>query len=74
MIEIANDFGLEQIVTEPTRGKNTLDLFFTTNPTLVERSTVIPGISDHDSIPLIIVSSNPVDVDVNLESSDSALA
>ena len=47
MIEIANDFGLDQVVSEPTRGKNTLDLFFTTNSTLVERSTVTPGLSDH---------------------------
>ena len=59
MIEIANDFGLEQVVREPTRGKNTLDLFFTTNPTLVERSTVTPGLSDHDGVPLIIISAKP---------------
>ena len=60
MIEIANDFGLEQVVREPTRGKNTLDLFFTTNlTTLVERSTVTPGLSDHDGAPLIIISAKP---------------
>ena len=59
MIEIANDFGLEQVVREPTIGKNTLDLFFTTNPTLVERSTVTPGLSDHDGVPLIIISAKP---------------
>jgi hypothetical protein len=59
MIEIANDVGLEQIVREPTRGKNTLDLFFTSNPTLVERSTVVPGLSDHDGVPLIIISTKP---------------
>ena len=59
MLNIAADFGLEQIVTKPTRKNNTLDLFFTTNPTLVERSTTIPGMSDHDSIPLIIINSKP---------------
>ena len=61
MIKIANDFGLEQVVREPNRGKNTLDLFFTTNPTLVERSTVSPGLSDHDGVPLhvIIISAKP---------------
>ena len=40
LLVISNDFGLEQIVREPTRINNTLDLFFTTNPTLVERSTI----------------------------------
>ena len=59
LIEITNDFGLEQVVRGPTRINNTLDLFFTTNPTLVERSTVVPGISDHDGIPVIINSCKP---------------
>jgi hypothetical protein len=59
MLDIANDFGLEQIVREPTRINNTLDLFFTTNPTLVEKSCVVPGISDHDGIPVIIMSTRP---------------
>ena len=59
MLDIAADFGLEQVVKGPTRLKNTLDLFFTTNPTLVERSSTIPGMSDHDSIPLIIINSKP---------------
>ena len=59
LLEISNDFGLEQIVREPTRINNTLDLFFTTNPTLVERSTIVPGISDHDGIPKITTSCKP---------------
>ncbi len=59
MIDIANDFGFEQVVKEPTRGNNILDLFFTSNPTLIERSWVVPGISDHDGIPVIVVSTKP---------------
>lgn len=59
MIEIASDFGLDQIVKEPTRRNNILDLFFTTNSTLVERSTVTPGLSDHDGAPLIVISAKP---------------
>ena len=59
MLEIVNDFGMEQVVLEPTRGKNTLDLFFTTNPTLVEKVTMTPGMSDHDSIPLVIINCKP---------------
>ena len=59
MIDIANDYGFEQVVTEPTRGDNILDLFFTKNPSLVIRSSTIPGISDHDGIPMILVNTRP---------------
>ncbi|CAH1273383.1 Hypp5110 [Branchiostoma lanceolatum] len=59
---LANDCGLEQMVCEPThtvgQTSNTLDLFLTTNSTLVERVKVLPGLSDHD-IPLIDVQVKP---------------
>ena len=42
------DHNLTQTVLEPTRENNILDLFLTTNPTVVRRSSVIPGISDHN--------------------------
>ena len=58
-IDITNDFGLEQVVREPTRINNILDLFFTSNPTLVERSSVVPGISDHDGFPIVIICCKP---------------
>ena len=45
---------LDQVVTEPTRitetSSNTLDLFFTSNQTLVNKVEVIPGISDHEAV------------------------
>ena len=56
LIDICNDFGFDQVVSKPTRGKNILDLFFTNNSTLVERSNVIPGMSDHDGIPVIVMN------------------
>ena len=59
LIDIANDFNLDQMVTEPTRGSNILDLFFTTNSSLVDKSTVIPGISDHDGIALVTINTSP---------------
>ena len=37
-------------IHRPTREDNILDLFFTNRPSLVNRSTVIPGISDHHAI------------------------
>ena len=42
---------------EPTRGENNLDLFFTTNPSLVKNSTVVPGISDHD---MVVTDCEPI--------------
>jgi len=46
-IDMLHDNGLEQLVMEPTRQGNTLDLLLTNNPELVARTEVIPGISDH---------------------------
>ena len=34
----------------PTRGSNTLDIFATNRPNLINRCTPIPGSSDHDGI------------------------
>ena len=47
LVEIANNNDLIQMVTEPTRGNNILDLLFTTNPALVEHIEIHPGMSDH---------------------------
>ena len=49
-LTLQSDVGLHQIIDRPTREDNILDLFFTNRPSLVNRSTVIPGISDHRAI------------------------
>ena len=36
-----------------------LDMFFTNNATLVEKSTLIPGLSDHEGIAMITININP---------------
>ena len=59
LIEMANQHNLEQMVLEPTRRDRTLDLFFTSNPTSLSDVKVIPGVSDHDGIPMIDVSTKP---------------
>ncbi|XP_072021949.1 uncharacterized protein [Amphiura filiformis] len=59
LIDIANDCGFEQVVEGPTRGKNTLDLLFVKNPSLVVKSGLLPGISDHDGIPVVSIHSKP---------------
>ena len=43
-----DDFSLVQMVTEPTRRENVLDLFLTTYHTLVQKTEILPGIADHD--------------------------
>ena len=48
--DFLHDQGMEQMVTEPSRGENTLDLFITNNPNLVPRVEVVMGISDHDAV------------------------
>lgn len=45
-----NDLGWEQMVEEPTRGENFLDLFLTNHPNLVPRTETIPGLADHDAV------------------------
>ena len=50
LVDIAQSHSLTQLQEDPTRYKNTLDLTFSNNPTLIKSCTVIPGISDHDAI------------------------
>ena len=38
------------MVKEPTRYNNILDLFLTTNPTLIKSVACLPGLSDHDVV------------------------
>jgi len=47
LIMLAHNSMLEQIVTQPTRENNILDLCFTTHPYYIEQCTTVPGFSDH---------------------------
>ncbi|KAI8514688.1 hypothetical protein Bbelb_072790 [Branchiostoma belcheri] len=49
-VDLLYDTGLDQMVLEPTRGENTLDLVLTNCPSLIPRVEVIPGISDHNIV------------------------
>ena len=46
---LISDFSFTQMVTEPTRLDNVLDIFLTSNNTLVQK-VENPGIADHDVI------------------------
>ena len=54
MLTLAKDFYLDQMITEPTRitetTANTLELFYTSNPTLINKVETIPGTSDHEAV------------------------
>ena len=52
-IETMCDHSLSQMVREPTRSGNILDLFLTTYPTLVNSVSIIPGLSDHNIVKCI---------------------
>jgi endonuclease/exonuclease/phosphatase family metal-dependent hydrolase len=54
ILDIISDNNMEQIVTEPTRENNTLDLCFTNNPGLVQNLEVEPGISDHNMVTIAV--------------------
>ena len=53
-LEVFNDCLLEQTVTSPTQGKHILDLFFTSNPTLIDSVSILPGLSDHDIVRVLV--------------------
>jgi len=57
--DIINDFGCSQIVTEPTRANSILDLIITNRPKQVNRTQILPGISDHNVVYTKFVA-NPV--------------
>ena len=47
-ISCLDDYSLVQMVSKPTRGDNNLDLFLTSNHTLVNNVEILSGISDHE--------------------------
>ncbi|MEW8546063.1 MAG: hypothetical protein AB2693_21280, partial [Candidatus Thiodiazotropha sp.] len=53
-ISTINDSCLTQVVCEPTRESNILDLFLTNNPTLVDSVNVVPGIADHQAVVAVV--------------------
>ena len=54
-IDLTNDIGCQQMVDFPTRFNNTLDIFLTNRPSLVNRCCPIPEVSDHD---IVLIDSN----------------
>lgn len=56
-IELTLDFSLEQLVNEPTRGSNILDLVFASAPETVNQIYCSDGFSDHKLLEFAITTS-----------------
>lgn len=50
LLNTMEELNLSQMITFPTRGRNTLDLLFTDAPTLITSTEGAPGLSDHETI------------------------
>ena len=59
LIDTLNDFSLVQVVEEPTRERNTLDLVITNYPQQIPRIEILPGLSDHDAVFCEITVTTP---------------
>ena len=49
-MDTVDDYGLTQLVTQPIRGPNTLDLILTNSSSSFGRVENMPGLSDHDIV------------------------
>ncbi|KAK3091858.1 hypothetical protein FSP39_023193 [Pinctada imbricata] len=49
-LDMVHSCAFEQCVNFPTRNENTLDLFLSNRPGLVNRCSPVPGIGDHDIV------------------------
>ena len=61
LLEITNDFGLQNMVNDPTciASGNILDLILTSNLSIIINTHTTPGMSDHESV-TFNVNLNPV--------------
>ena len=49
-LDMIDEYHLSQVIKDPTRGENTLDLFLTNSDTFVTNNQTLPGISEHSAI------------------------
>jgi len=61
MCDIAQDFSLQQLVPEPTRGAHTLDLLLTNNPDRISNVKVVDGLpgADHEAVDFVVELAPP---------------
>ena len=54
LLNLINNYHLEQLTRFPTRKNNTLDLCLTSHPSLISNIQPKPGISDHEAVEIIL--------------------
>ena len=61
LLEIISEFGLQNMVNDPTRieSGNILDLIITSNPSIITNTHTTPGMSDHEAV-TFEVNLNPI--------------
>ena len=65
-LDVIHDHGLDQLVTEATRGNNILDLILCSHPHIISDINIIPGISDHEALLFCLGSATkPVIDEIN---------
>ena len=60
LLDICNDFSLNQMNDKPTRLGSILELHLTNNPSLVRNCSIAPGLSDHDGMIVADTDIQPV--------------
>ena len=60
LLDICNDFSLNQMNHKPTRLGSILELHLTNNPSLVRNCSIAPGFSDHDGMIVTDTDIQPV--------------
>jgi len=50
LVDGVQDHGLTQVINEPTRLANILDLFLSNLPAQIQDTTIILGLSDHEAL------------------------
>ena len=51
-LDLLNYSGCVQLNNVPTRANNILDIFATNKPSLISHCCVVPGVSDHEALPV----------------------
>ena len=60
LLDLANNCSLTNVQQQATRRGRSLDIYLTTNPSLVKTVAVVPGISDHEGMAVIDTDIRPI--------------
>ena len=67
LLEVSYNLSLTNVQTNPTRKGRNLDIYLTSNPSLIKKVTLVPGMSDHEGMAIIDSDIKPKLNKANLE-------